>query len=77
MADNTKRRCPNCGAELPPHAIISAFHSLVASRQRPHAGPGRPPKPTPCPRCGAMAPSASAALAHCRGRAVARTSKKP
>ena len=44
---------------------VSTVARAMNSLRQAHAG-GRPPKPTPCPRCGAALPSACAAREHCR-----------
>ena len=59
--------CPHCGHRLDWELIRRLYHSYRGRRQTPHAGPGRPPTPTPCPQCGAMCPSASEARRHCTG----------
>ncbi len=58
--------CPFCGHRLPWDLVRRLYHSYRARMQTPHAGPGRPPTPTPCPRCGILCSSASVARAHCR-----------
>ena len=47
----------------------SEARDMAALRRRPSGGRGggRPCVPRPCPRCGAVCPSARGAMAHCSG----------
>lgn len=75
--------CPHCHEPIDPAAIPDA--TLRAERARrnqakrvtPTPGTGRPPKPTACPRCGQLQPSASAARRHkCGTTSAASAARK-
>jgi hypothetical protein len=45
--------------------VTAAARALAAMRRTRGKGSGRPRKPTACPRCGQIQPSARQARAHC------------
>ena len=48
-----------------PRAKLNPRQARAMSRKRKTFGGGRPRKPTPCPKCGAMCPGHRLALVHC------------
>ncbi len=58
-------------ATIPDPEFRSERSRRASLLRRTHgAGPGRPRKPTACPRCGYECPSARQAVRHCAGRGV-------
>jgi hypothetical protein len=52
---------------IPDAVLLSERARRNSGRRQTHgAGTGRPRIPRPCPRCGAIQPSATAARRHCR-----------
>lgn len=68
--------CPHCNKPLTEAQIKRIWASYTGSKQTPHAGPGRPSKPTLCPKCGKECASARVALAHCSGLTAEEAGKR-
>jgi hypothetical protein len=80
LRENMKKLADQSDAELiealGAARILRLAGSVRGRRQTPHAGPGAPQRPTNCPVCDKLQPSAAAAKAHCAGKRRAKAGGK-